>query len=148
MQARLHPAIHGGTAALDEALRLLRIAALLGVPAWGTEHCPEAIGPLLPEFDGLLARRFRKTSFDACGAPEFASALDAAGHPDVVLCGYEAHVCVLQTALGMRAGPPGRAGAGYGGQPHARESGRRAGSPRGCRCGAVNAESEFLRSAG
>lgn len=102
VQTRLHPAIAEGEAALAEVLRLARIAALLGIPAWGTEHVPEALGPLHPSLDPFLQRRFRKTSFDACGAAEFAAALPPE-RPDIILCGYEAHVCVLQTGLGLLA---------------------------------------------
>ncbi len=100
MQVRLHPAIAGGEAALREAVRLAEMARLLGVPVWATEHCPDAIGPLLPEITALIARNFQKTSFDACRTPEFRTALPA-DRPDIVLCGYEAHVCVLQTAMGL-----------------------------------------------
>jgi nicotinamidase-related amidase len=102
MQVRLHPAIAGGDAALREAIRLAEIARLLGVPVWATEHCPGAIGPLLPELAVLTERRFEKTSFDACRTPDFHAAIRAQ-RPDIVLCGYEAHVCVLQTAMGLLA---------------------------------------------
>lgn len=100
VQARLHPAIAQGDAALREVLRLARIATLLGVPVWGTEHMPQALGPLHENLDPFLQRRFTKTSFDACAAPAFADALPQ-DRPDIILCGYEAHVCVLQTGLGL-----------------------------------------------
>ncbi len=102
VQTRLHPAIAGGEAVLAEVLRLARIAGLLGIPAWGTEHVPEALGALHASLDPHLQRRFTKTSFDACGASDFAAALPA-DRPDIILCGYEAHVCVLQTGLGLLA---------------------------------------------
>lgn len=102
VQMRLHPAIAGGEAALGEIQRLARIAGLLGVPVWGTEHVPEALGKLHDSLDPLVQRRFRKTTFDACAAPGFADALPE-DRPDIVLCGYEAHVCVLQTGLGLLA---------------------------------------------
>lgn len=100
MQIRLHPAIADGEAALREATRLAGIARLLGVPVWATEHCADAIGPLLPELTPLVARTFHKTSFDACRTPAFHAAI-ASERPDILLCGYEAHVCVLQTAMGL-----------------------------------------------
>lgn len=102
VQTRLHPAIAGGEGVLAQVLRLARIAALLGIPAWGTEHVPEALGPLHPSLAPHLQRRFRKTHFDATGEPGFAEALPPS-RPDILLCGYEAHVCVLQTGLGLLA---------------------------------------------
>jgi len=96
VQARLHPAIAGGEAALAEIRRLARIANLLGVPVWGTEHVPEALGKLHDSLDAHVQRRFTKTTF------AFTEALPE-DRPDIVLCGYEAHVCVLQTGLGLLA---------------------------------------------
>ncbi len=100
VQTRLHPAIHDGAAALARAARLVAIARLLSIPAWGTEHCPDALGPLHPALRDDLDRVFAKTRFDACGAPGLIEALPP-DRPEVILCGYEAHVCVLQTALGL-----------------------------------------------
>lgn len=102
LQGRLHPAIEEGPAALREAQRLAKLAGLFGVPVWATEHCPDRIGPLLPELAALSETIFHKTSFDACRTPAFRDALPA-DRTDIVICGYEAHVCVMQTALGLRA---------------------------------------------
>ncbi len=102
LQGKLHPAIEDGPAVLREALRLARLAQLFDVPVWATEHCPDRIGPLLPELAALSENTFHKTSFDACRTPAFRDALPA-DRTDIVICGYEAHVCVMQTALGLRA---------------------------------------------
>jgi len=100
LQGRLHPAIAEGDAVLRETLRLARLAKLFDVPVWATEHCPDRIGPLLPELAALSERTFAKTSFDACRTPAFAEALP---DRDIIVCGYEAHICVMQTALGLLA---------------------------------------------
>jgi nicotinamidase-related amidase len=100
LQGKLHPAIEGGAAVMREALRLTQLAKLFDIPVWATEHCPDRIGPLLPELAALSDNTFHKTSFDACRTPTFRDALPA-GRTDIVICGYEAHVCVMQTALGL-----------------------------------------------
>lgn len=106
-QARLMPALHDGAAALDAALRLGRAARLLELPVIGTEQNPAGLGPNVEEVRALCAQTVTKTHFDAC-ADGLAQALPrrppGAGGPisDVVVAGCEAHVCLLQTALGLR----------------------------------------------
>lgn len=105
-QERLIPAIRDGAAVVSAIDRLLRGAALLGVPVRATEHCPEAIGPTVAGLARHLppASRLAKRSFDATAEPAIRQALDDLQRPAVVLAGVEAHVCVAQTALGLRAG--------------------------------------------
>ena len=105
-QARLMPAIHGADDVVAKALVLARAAALLDVPVLGTEHNPERLGPNIAALARLCGYTLPKTHFGACedGLP---AALDARapGRRQVVVAGCEAHVCLLQTALGLlRAG--------------------------------------------
>ena len=106
LQARLMPAIAGGEAVLREAKRLLGAAALCGVPVLFTEQNPGRLGgtvpDLLPELmpgSAPAAPRLSKMCFDAARDPAFDAALP--DRPTVLLCGVEAHVCVLQTALSL-----------------------------------------------
>lgn len=100
LQGKLHPAIEDGPAVAREAARLAQLAKLFEVPVWATEHCPDRIGPLLPELAALSENTLHKTSFDACRTPAFRAALPP-DRTDIVICGYEAHICVMQTALGL-----------------------------------------------
>jgi nicotinamidase-related amidase len=98
-QARLMPAIHEGEAAVANAKRLLSAAALLDVPILFTEQNPDGLGPTVPGLtDGH--RVFEKQFFDACREPGFAQGA-LPDRPSVVVAGCEAHVCVLQTVLGL-----------------------------------------------
>ena len=99
-QGRLMPAIHEGHAAVANARRLLDAAKLLGVPAVLTEQNPDGLGATVPELASDAAV-VRKMTFDACGADGFWRTLP--DRPDVVVAGCEAHVCVLQTVLGLLA---------------------------------------------
>ncbi len=125
-QPRLLKALHQGDEALQRALLLARVARLLGVPAWGSEQNPQGLGPLAPELAALLQRSFAKTAFDATQsgllealrppAPPQRQGGNARSLPrhlqkpqqpaaparnTVVLAGVEAHICLLQTALGL-----------------------------------------------
>jgi len=101
-QARLMPAIHDGAAAVANALRLADAARLLGVPVLGTEQNPAGLGPNLDAVRQRCASTLAKMHFDAC-EDGLLGRLEALGDvPEVVVAGCEAHVCLLQTALGLR----------------------------------------------
>jgi nicotinamidase-related amidase len=87
---------------------LLDAAARLSVPVIVTEQYPKGLGPTSA---GLLAAlpegtpRLEKTCFACTGAAEFREAVARTRRSQVVLVGMEAHVCVLQSALELRAEP-------------------------------------------
>ena len=99
LQGRLVPAIDDGAAVLAQAQRLLRMAELLDVPRLSTVHRPEKLGPTDATVRALVTGEIEKVHFDACHA----GLLDVlpAGATQVVMFGCEAHVCLLQTALGV-----------------------------------------------
>lgn len=105
-QARLMPAIHDADGVVARALLLARAAALLDVPVLGTVQNVERLGPNVDALARLCAQTVAKTHFDACQDGLLAG-LDARapGRGQVVVAGCEAHVCMMQTALGLlRAG--------------------------------------------
>jgi nicotinamidase-related amidase len=107
MQERLAPAIADIDDITQGARALLEAAAALGVPAAFTEQYPRGLGPTLPALRALApdAPVFEKTGFDAAAEPGENAGLWARGSSrrTVLLCGTEAHVCVLQTAFGLAA---------------------------------------------
>jgi nicotinamidase-related amidase len=107
-QRRLMPAIHRGAEVLAQALRLADAAREIGVPVLGTEQNPAGLGPNDDAVRERCASTLSKTHFDAC-ADGLLDLLQASGQRpgEVVIAGCEAHVCLLQTALGLRrAGLP------------------------------------------
>jgi nicotinamidase-related amidase len=99
-QQRLMPAIHDASSVLANAGRLIEAAGKLGVPAVVTEQYPRGLGPTVPELavDGMP--KLAKMDFDATRADGFFEHLPK-DRPDIVVAGCEAHVCVLQTVLGL-----------------------------------------------
>ncbi|WP_233266352.1 isochorismatase family protein [Cobetia sp. L2A1] len=107
-QTRLMPVLSGGTEAINSAIWLGGIAETLEIPVWLTEHCPDKLGEGAP-LTHMLSQRsrcFTKRSFSAFEAPDFREALAASGCDQLVVCGAEAHICVMQTVLSL-------CGAGY-----------------------------------
>ena len=103
VQERLLPAIADGAAVLDHCVWLVRVARELGVPVVRSEQYPRGLGPTataLQEAAGDAAVVY-KTAF-SCVADGSLSGTPVDARRQVVVTGTEAHVCVLQTALGLR----------------------------------------------
>lgn len=123
-QQRLLPEIHEADAVLANAVRLARIAALLQVPLWATEQNPAGLGGTAEALAPLVAGRVvAKMAFDGSEAllprlrpapkPQGGNARSLPRHlqkaaqepaptrETLVLAGCEAHVCLMQTALGL-----------------------------------------------
>lgn len=108
IQQRLVPAIHEGERVVENTAWLMRIAAELAVPTLVSEQYPRGLGPTVETLLQLAAEGtiVEKIHFSCADAPECRQRIDALGRPQVIVTGIEAHVCVLQTALGL-------SGAGY-----------------------------------
>jgi len=100
MQGRLLKAVRKGDHVTDACRRLAMAARILGIPVAATEQNPAGIGATVAPLADLTDRTFAKTHFDATEAADFLSWASAGG--TVILSGVEAHVCVLQTALGLK----------------------------------------------
>ena len=107
LQARLLPAIERGAAVLADAGRVADAARRLGVPVLVTEHNPARLGPTVDALRQDGASTLAKMHFDACDDGLLDALAAFADRPQVVIAGCESHVCLMQTALGLRrAGRP------------------------------------------
>ncbi len=109
LQARLMPAIAGADQVVRNVGILLQCAQRLDVSVTVTEQYPKGLGPTLEPVTDLLpphAITLPKTSFSAAGDQPIAervASLRGEGRDQLVICGAEAHICVLQSALGFRS---------------------------------------------
>lgn len=80
---------------------LLDSALELAVPVIYTEQYVKGLGATLPVLKDKApaAVCIEKLTFSCCGNEAFMRALQATGRTQVVVCGMETHVCVLQTAI-------------------------------------------------
>jgi nicotinamidase-related amidase len=100
MQDKLLPAIDDAQALVQRVARLAQAARLLSVPVWATEHWRDKIGATDPSLASHADRIQAKTHFNACREPDFLPHWPH-GRTRVLLTGTEAHICVLQTGLGL-----------------------------------------------
>jgi nicotinamidase-related amidase len=105
-QQKLMPAIHGGGDVLREAARLADAARAIGIRVIGTEQNPAGLGPNVDAIRGRCDLTLAKRHFDGCREALVDEIRRSGLKPiDVVIAGCEAHVCLMQTALGLlRAG--------------------------------------------
>lgn len=104
VQQRLAPAISDVANVCSRIEILIRAASALGIPVVATEQYPAGLGSTIEPIRALLPAEsiLEKLTFNAFGADGFAAwltALRGAGRHQLVICGMESHVCVLQTAM-------------------------------------------------
>ena len=104
VQERLAPHVEGNEALMARCEALIAVATTFGIPKLLTEHCPAQIGPVVQRLRSRFAPEeiFLKSNFAAADHAEFASRL-VQGRDQLVVAGMEAHVCVMQTVLGLAA---------------------------------------------
>jgi nicotinamidase-related amidase len=121
-QERLIPAMYDAEELLGRSEKLIRGCRILGVPVLVTQQYTRGLGATVGVLAAALTEALpadkdgagavgptefvpvEKTSFSAMGEPEFARRLKESGRKNILLCGVEAHVCVLQSALDMIEG--------------------------------------------
>lgn len=125
-QAKLMPAIFEAQQVLQRAAVLGQLATLFDVPCWGTEQNPAKLGANDARVRAACRETFAKMYFGACAEPDLVQALRPPVKPvgsnarslprhlqksreqtqqpsrdQILVAGCEAHVCLLQTALGL-----------------------------------------------
>jgi nicotinamidase-related amidase len=105
IQERLLPAMSQGEAALANCARLVQAAARLSLPVTVSQQYPKGIGQTVEGLRQHLPNEsvtLDKMSFSCMrdGAlRQRIEQLAGDGRDQIIVCGIEAHVCVLQTAI-------------------------------------------------
>ena len=104
IQEKLLPPIWQRERLVRNSQLLLRLAGILELPVLVTTQYARGLGDTVPEVRSLLpaaTTAFDKLQFSCFGSDQFCGALE--GLPgrrnSLILCGMEAHICVLQTTL-------------------------------------------------
>jgi nicotinamidase-related amidase len=109
MQERLLPAMQRHETVLQRTVALIETALELGVPVVVTEQYPKGLGPTVGEIGNRLgpqAQVFPKIDFSCVRDTAIAAGIDALAakqRNQVVIAGIESHICILQSALDLRA---------------------------------------------
>jgi len=104
IQEKLLPPIFNKEQLVKNSQLLIRLAKILSIPVMATTKYTKGLAPIVPEIASLLESvpAMDKLEFSCFGSDAFHSRLKSLpGHRNtVLLCGMEAHICVMQTALG------------------------------------------------
>jgi len=105
VQDRLHAEMPRRDEVAVRLVKLAEAARVLQVPVIVTEHAAKAFGPTIAPLQAALGglAPLQKMVFSCFGSEEFRAKLESLGRKQVVIAGYETHVCVCQTALDARA---------------------------------------------
>lgn len=108
VQERLLPFIHESEALIREIVRLIRGFQIMQAPILVTEQYRKGLGPTEARIVRALTEPpapfepIEKMTFSCAQHNPYVEALERLARRQIVLCGIESHVCVLQTALHLR----------------------------------------------
>jgi nicotinamidase-related amidase len=99
MQERLLPVIAGKERVVENALRLVKFARIIGVPILLTEqqNLGETASEIREELKDILP--VIKLEFDCFESRAFTDRLGQLNRNTLIIIGIESHICVAQTAL-------------------------------------------------
>ena len=104
MQERLLPAIVDRERVINNCVVMLRLVRELNLPFLVTEHYPQGLGRTVEPVSAAMfdpSARIEKTRFSAV-VDVVDDLLTSWRRSNVLVCGIETHVCVLQTVLDLQ----------------------------------------------
>jgi nicotinamidase-related amidase len=104
VQGKLSHLVHNSEMMFQNVAKLIKGSILLELPILVLEQNPEKLGKTASEIRPLLNSYpcIKKYTFDACASPRFVEKINKVGVKHWLICGIEAHVCVYQTAMGLK----------------------------------------------
>jgi len=105
VQERLTPVMSDPRRVLHNCVLLMRAAQRLEIPIVVTEQYPKGLGPTMVDLRPYIPAEgaMPKLHFSAAADEAILERLQGLGRSQIVIAGIETHVCVLQTALDLKA---------------------------------------------
>ena len=99
IQRRLYPYITDNEGLTKNCKILIKGLQILKIPIVVTQQYTKGLGETIPEVAEVLGdyKHIEKTAFSCCDEPRFNEDLALSSKMYVIVCGIEAHVCVMQT---------------------------------------------------
>ncbi|MDO5132443.1 MAG: isochorismatase family protein [Eubacteriales bacterium] len=105
MQEKLLPAMYNRRDCEDRVLMLVRGLRALEIPLLVTQQYTKGLGNSVPQVYEAAGSEefFDKRTFSCAQDENIVAALKDRNRKNVIICGTEAHVCVLQTCIDLKA---------------------------------------------
>ncbi|MBH1940106.1 hydrolase [Mobilitalea sibirica] len=103
-QERLVPVIKNANGLLHNTEILMKGLKALGIPMILTQQYTKGIGMTVPVIAEALGEDFNymdKVSFSCVDDENIMQRIHATGKKNIIVCGIEAHICVLQTVIDL-----------------------------------------------
>jgi nicotinamidase-related amidase len=103
IQEKLFPHIDNHDSLQTNCKILLSGLNVLGIPVVVTEQYSKGLGSTIKKLSNLITDfdPIEKLSFSCCGEKKFLEAVHEYGKRNIIICGIETHVCVLQTVIDL-----------------------------------------------
>lgn len=104
IQERLFPVMFEKEKLLKNCVTLVQGLSELAVPQIVTQQYTKGIGETLEEIKAAIPNfgYIEKSSFSCCDEPTVLGKIEKSNAKNIILCGIESHVCVLQTAVDLK----------------------------------------------
>ena len=104
IQERLVPAMEENEQFVENCIKLIQGLQILGLPLLVTQQYSKGLGETIPEIKSVINdfQYIEKKDFSCFDEPAVAEKLALSGVKNVIICGIESHVCVLQTAIDLK----------------------------------------------
>lgn len=105
LQERLFPVMSNKETLLKNCQILTEGLNILNIPTIVSQQYSKGLGETLPEIKSLIPdfNPIEKTDFSCFDVPEIVEKLKELNTKNIIICGIESHVCVLQTAVDLKA---------------------------------------------
>ena len=101
IQGKLFPHMDQNERLLNKCTTLIEGLKVLNVPLVITEQYPRGLGTTVDEIASLVTEDplVEKITFSCCDEPAVLKTIPLQDRKTLIICGIEAHVCVLQTVV-------------------------------------------------
>lgn len=103
VQEKLYPHMNNKEKLSQKTITLLKGITALGIPLTAARQYPQGLGDIIEELRPYGSECYDKVTFSCCSNDNLIARLRESGCKYVIIAGIEAHICVLQTVIDLKA---------------------------------------------